>query len=252
MKRLGIVLGVLLVCSVNVRAYTLYWFTGAGIKKPAERIAKMYNRQHKNRVIVIAGGSGQVLNQMLEAKKGDIYTLVDSLFLHRAIRHNIVVRYRKILKLTPVFVVSKESRERIKTIFDLARANVKIAGGDKRAMCLGETFDEIMGKLPHRLASALQRNIVVRCLNVYQIVSYVQEGVVDAGIVLDKALIRSTHLPYIEIPEKYNVHRYGYLALIAYSRHKNAAENLYRFIVSHLDVYKNFGFNVLKSHDKIP
>ena len=66
---------------------TLYWFTGAGIKKPAKRIAKMFEKTHHCKVAIITGGSGQVLNEMLQTKKA-VYTLVDALFLKKAIHRN--------------------------------------------------------------------------------------------------------------------------------------------------------------------
>lgn len=234
-----------LVFSTDSKAFTLYWFTGAGIKKPAEQIARMYNKIHKNKVEIISGGSGTVLNEMLQSKKGDVYTLVDFLFLKKAIKHGIVVKHRKILKLTPVFAINKKDIGKIKTVADLSRNGVRIAGGNPKTFCLGLTFKEILRKMPAELSEKIRKNIVVECMNVLQIIGYIKSGATDAGIVLDKALIRSAHLPYITIPKKYNVHRYGFIALISYSRHPKAARTLYKFILNHLCVYKKFGFKVL-------
>ncbi|WP_025270525.1 molybdate ABC transporter substrate-binding protein [Hippea sp. KM1] len=227
-------------------AQTLYWFTGAGIKKPAQVIAKAFNKTHKNKVVIIAGGSGQVLNQIIQSKRGDIYTLVDVDFLKKAQRFRAISGYKKILKLTPIFLLSKDGEKKIKSFYDLAKDDIRIAGGNPRAMCLGKTFKQIISKLPSKMASKIQKNIAVRCLNVFQIVGYVKEGVVDAGIVLDKALIKNTHLKYITIPQRYNVNRYGYVALVSYSKNKKAQEELYNFILKHLYVYKKFGFEVIK------
>ncbi len=245
MKYLVIISAFVFTFSFKSYAYVLYWFTGAGIRKPAKKIALMYNKTHKNKVVIIAGGSGEVLNEMIEAKKGDIYTLVDSIFLKKAIKHKAIVKYKKILKLTPVFILSKSGEKKIRTFYDLAKDGIKITGGDKKAMCLGKTFDEIMAKLPPKLSNKMNKNITVRCLNVFQIVGYAKENVVDAGIVLDKALIKKTHLKYINIPKKYNVNRYGYLTLVSYSKHKKAAENLFNFILKHKNIYGRFGFNVI-------
>ncbi|AEA34275.1 extracellular solute-binding protein family 1 [Hippea maritima DSM 10411] len=232
--------------SFECHSYTLYWLTGAGIKRPAQMIAKAYNETHKDKVVIIAGGSGQVLNQIIQSKRGDIYTLVDVDFLNRAKRFNAISTYKKILKLTPIFLLSRIGEKKIGNFYDLSKVGTKIAGGNPKAMCLGKTFEQIMSKLPSELANKIQKNIRIRCLNVFQIVGYVKEGVVDAGIVLDKALIKSTHLKYITIPQKYNVNRYGYVALVSYSKHKEAAKELYNFILTHLYVYKNYGFEVLK------
>ncbi len=236
---------VLVFMGFKANAFTLYWFTGAGIRKPALEIARLYNSTHKNKVVVISGGSGAVLNEMLQSKKGDIYTLVDVIFLKRAIKHSIVVKYRKILKLTPIFAINPKDKGKIKSVYDLAKNGVRIAGGNPHTFCLGLTLREILKKMPQRLAAKIENNIEVKCMNVLQIIGYVKSGAVDAGIVLDRALLGS-RLPYIKIPEKYNVHRFGFIALITYSKHPKAASDLYKFVLDHLYVYKSFGFEIVE------
>ena len=244
MRYLLLLLMSVFVFSFNSYAYTLFWFTGAGIKNPAQKIAAIYNKTHKNKVAVIAGGSGQVLNEMIEAKKGDIYTLVDSIFLKKALKHKVVLQYKKLLKLTPVFVLSESGKQKIKNFYDLANKGITIAGGNTKAMCLGKTFEEIMSKIPEHLSRRMNKNITIRCLNVFQIIGYAKEDSVDAGIVLDRALIKKTGLKYVNIPKKYNVNRYGYLTLVAYSKYKKAAEELFEFVWQHRNIYKQYGFNL--------
>ncbi len=245
MKYFFMVCSFVLFFSLISHSYTLYWFTGAGIRKPAQQIATLYNKTHKNKVVIISGGSGQVLNEMIEAKKGDIYTLVDSIFLKRAVRQNVVVKYKKILKLTPVFILSATGAKKIKNFYDLSKKGIKIAGGNPKAMCLGKTFSEIMKKLPKNLSDKMNSNITLRCLNVFQILGYAKENSVDAGIVLDRALIKKTGLRYIAIPKKYNVHRYGYLALVSFSKHRREANKLFDFILSHKNYYSRYGFEIV-------
>ncbi len=249
MRRLAfLVLIFFLVLGLDSFSCTLYWFTGAGIKKPAKEIAGMFSKSHHCRVVIISGGSGQVLNEMLQAKKGDVYTLVDSNFLKEALRYGIVERYKKIVELTPVFIVSKNAEGRIKSIEDLAKPDVKIAAANPKAVAVGRVFYGIMKRLPDNLRNKIEKNVVVKCLNVLQIVGYVKSGVVDAGIVLDKVLIKDADLNWIDIPENYNIHRYAYVALIKYSSHKNEAKELYDFILKHLDVYKRYGFELVKTN----
>jgi len=250
MKYLLFLLMFVFIFSFNSHAYTLFWFTGAGIKNPAKKIAAIYNKTHKNKVVIIAGGSGQVLNEMIESKKGDIYTLVDSIFLKKALRKKVVLKYKKLLKLTPVFVLSKSGKQKIKDFYDLANKDITIAGGNKKAMCLGKTFEEIMSKIPENLSKKMNKNIIIRCLNVFQIIGYAKENSVDAGIVLDKALIGKTGLKYVTIPKKYNVNRYGYLTLVSYSKHKKAANELFEFVWKHRNIYKQYGFNLTNGGKK--
>ncbi|WP_035588799.1 molybdate ABC transporter substrate-binding protein [Hippea jasoniae] len=243
MKRI-ILMGIVLSFLSGISyADTLYWFTGAGIKKPAEIIAKEFNRTHSDKVALISGGSGQVLNEMLQAKRGDVYTFMDRFFLKKAIRKGIVVKDRRFLTMEPVFALSESGKKKIKTFKDLQKNGIKIAGGNPKSMCLGQAFEEILNKLPQAERRSIEKNITIKCLNVMQIIGYLKSNVVDAGIILDKALLRGTGLGYIKIPEAYRVYRYGYIALIKYSKNKKAAKELYNFILAHLSVYKKFGFN---------
>lgn len=245
MRYLFIVMSFLFVFSFKGYAYILYWFSGAGISRPAQKIANLYNATHKNRVVVITGGSGEVLNKMIESKKGDVYTFVDYLFLKKALKYKIVTKYERMLKLTPVFLVSQAAKNKIKNIYDLAKPGIKIAGGNKKAMCLGKTFERIVNKFPPKLSNEFKKNIAVRCLNVFQVIGYIKNDTVDAGLVLDRALIKDANLGYVAIPNEYNVNRYGYAALVSYSKHKDEAKELFDYILKHMNVYKQAGFHVM-------
>jgi len=245
MRYLFIVYAFIFAFSFRSYAYPLYWFTSAGIKKPAQKIAKMFNRTHSSKVIVINGGTGKVLNEMLETKKGDVYTPVDSKFLRIAMNNNIIVVHKRFLKLTPIFALSKTGEKKIKNFYDLFKPGVKIASGNPKVMALGTVSNYIINKLPKDMSVKMNQNIAVRALNVFQIIGYVKNGAVDAGIMLDKALIRKFSLSYIAIPKQYSINKYGYLTLISYSKQKKKAKELFDFILKHLDVYKEYGFEVI-------
>lgn len=245
MRYLFIVCAFIFAFSFRTSAYTLYWFTGAGIRKPAQKIATMFNKTHTDKVRIISGGSGQVLNEMLGTKKGDVYTLVDANFLHRAMKNRIIIAHKRFLKLTPVFALSKAGEKKIKNFYDLFKSGIKIASGNPKAMCLGKVSNYIMNKLPKDMSVKMNQNIAVKCLNVSQIIGYAKNSAVDAGIVLDKALIKKFGLSYINIPKQYNMNKYGYLTLISYSKQKSKAKKLFNFILQNLDVYKKYGFEVI-------
>ncbi len=232
--------------SFSSNAGMLYWFSGSGLKIPAQRIARMFNETHRDKVVVISGGSGQVLNEMMQTRKGDIYTFVDSNFLKRALDNNVIISYKRFLVLTPIFALSKSGEKRIKNFNDLFKPGIKIAEGNPKTICLGKTFNAILSKLPDKLSAKIKKNVVVQCLNVFQIIGYVKNNTVDAGIVLDKALIKSNGFKFVNIPKSYNKEQYGYLALVRYSKHKRLSKELYNFIINNIDVYGKYGFNVLR------
>ena len=237
---------ILLVLFASSYSYAdnLYWFSAAGIKKPASKIADLYNKHHQNKVILLAGGTGQMLSQMIISKKGDIYTPVDSKFLKMAQNKGIVEKKVKLLKLTPVFGVSKNGKSKIKTFNDLEKGNVKIALGNSKTMALGKTSNYMLSKLPEKMRNNIEKNTVVRAINITQIVNYIKTNSVDAGIIFDSIAV-SNNMTYIAIPKEYNQSKSGYVALINYSKNKKAARELFNFILNHKNIYKKYGFQVV-------
>ncbi len=240
-----IVLILLILYSNLSNAYTLYWFCAAAIKKPSKEIAKLYNKAHKNKVLVIFGGTGQILQQMILSKKGDIYSCMDSHFFSQAESNHLVVKYKKFMRLTPVFALSKKGENKIKTFNDLLKPNVSIAGGNPKTMALGKTYTFIIKKLPKKLSLKLKNNTRVFAINISQIVNYLKISAVDAGIVF-KSVAKINKLSYIQIPNKYNQIKTGYLLEMVYGKNKKAKEELFNFILDHSYLYKKYGFELLK------
>ena len=225
----------------------LYWFCAAAVKQPSKEIEKLFNETHpKDKVILIPGGTGQVLQQMILAKKGDIYTCLDEKFFRQAERKGIVERFSKVFKLIPVFGLSEKGRKRIKSFGDLFKKGIRIAGGNPKTMALGKTYELILKKLPRTLSNRLKENTAVYAINVSQIVNYLKMSAVDAGIIF-RSLAKVNDFKFIEIPFKYNQIKTGYIVEITYGRNSKLKEELYRFILNHLFVYKKYGFTIIRS-----
>ncbi len=245
MKKVILFFLVIFFCSHYAYSDNLYWFSAAGIKKPSAKIVDLYNKTHTDKVVLIAGGTGQILSQMIISKKGDIYTPIDSKFLDTAVKKNVIIDYVKIMKLTPVFGVCKEKGNLIKTFNDLAKKGVRIAVGNPKTMSLGKTSRYILSRLPNNIRHKIKNNVVVSAINISQIVNYVKTGSVDTGILFD-AVAKTNDIDYIKIPEKYNQIKYGYVALVKFSKNKKRAKELFNFILSHKYIYKQYGFSMVK------
>ncbi len=229
--------------TIQAKATALYWFCSAAAKNPSLEIAKLFNKTHKDKVFLIAGGTGQVLEQMRLSKRGDVYTCLDEKFFTMAKNMGLVLKYKKILKMTPVFGLSKRGESKIKSFKDLFKRGIKIAGGNPKTMALGKTYIFLEKRLPKTLSEKLRKNTTVYAINISQIINYLKLSVVDAGI-LFKSVARMNKLKFIKIPEKYNQIKTGYLAEISYGKSKTK-EKLFKFILKHLDIYRKWGFTVI-------
>jgi len=229
--------------AIQTKATELYWFCSAAAKTPSLKIAKLFNKTHKNRVFLIAGGTGQVLEQMRLSKRGDVYTCLDEKFFKLAQDMGLVLKYKKILKMTPVFGISKRGERKVKEFKDLFKTGIKIAGGNPKTMALGKTYMLLEKKLPKKLSRELKINTTVYAINISQIINYLKLSVVDAGI-LFKSIARMNKFKFVKIPTKYNQIKIGYLAEISFGKSK-AKDELFKFILKHLDIYKKWGFTVI-------
>lgn len=229
--------------TIQAKATALYWFCSAAAKNPSLEIAKLFNKTHKDRVFLIAGGTGQVLEQMRLSKRGDIYTCLDEKFFNLAKKMGLVLKYKKILTMTPVFGLSERGGKKIKSFKDLFKPGIKIAGGNPKTMALGKTYMYLEKRLPKKLSRSLKRNTTVYAINISQIINYLKLSVVDAGI-LFKSVARMNKLKFIKIPKKYNRIKTGYLAEISFGE-SEAKDELFMFILKHLYIYKKWGFTVI-------
>jgi molybdate transport system substrate-binding protein len=216
----------------------IYWYCAASMKKPAEKVVRMYN-QKGGRVLLIAGGSGQVLNKMISSGRGDIYTPASNHFGAVAREKGIVAREWPLLEQKPVFALAEKGH--IQSFNDLWKGKWKLGTGNAKSMALGKTWVTIMETMPGDMQKGFNRNIRVTPVNISQTVNYIKTETIDAGLVFD-SVARVNDLPYIEIPEQYNRVEKASLMLVNLSSNKNEAEKFIRFVLEQGEVYNKYGF----------
>jgi molybdate transport system substrate-binding protein len=217
----------------------VYWYCGASMKKPAGEIVNLYNAQGGH-VIILTGGSGQLLNKMISSKKGDIYTPASNHFGTVARKKNIIIREWPLVEQTPVFAFTKGVP--VNSFNDLWKKTFKLATGNAKSMALGKTWLTVVKGMPGDMQKGFRKNITVEPVNISQTVNYIRTKSVDAGLVFD-SVARVNKLPYMVIPEKYNQVEKASLMLVNYSSDKKEAEKFIQFILSHGDLFKKYGFS---------
>ncbi len=75
-------------------------------------------------------------------------------------------------------------------------------------------------------------------------VSYLKISVVDAGIIF-KSLAKVNNFKFVEIPPKYNQIKKGYIIEVTYGKNKKLKDELYKFILKHVYVYKKCDFTLI-------
>lgn len=233
----------ILMTSISWAAEEIYWYLGAAMKKPAKEIVDQFNQENNSfMVVLVLSGSGQLLSKISASQSGDIYTPGSDFFLHKAQKLGIVKRYRPFLIHYPVFGVSNRS---LKTIEDLAKPGVRIAHGNIKAMAMGKVYQRIEEKMDPKIVAGIRRNKVVEVLNGLQIISYLRQGIVDAGILPD-AMARVQGIPYVEIPAKWNIPERAYFIRLTHTVPDNEknVDIFERYLYNHLSIFTKHGYHL--------
>lgn len=228
----------------NVYAEKIYWYLGAAMTNPGKAITRKYNKLHNNKVILITGGSGQILNKMVLSEKGDVYSPTNGKYYKKAKEQGTVIKGEKLIVQTPVFGISKKAENNITVFKHLANPGVRLALGNPKTMALGKTYKIIKQRLPETIAEGIMNNKTVEAANISQIVNYVKISTVDAGIMFD-SVARLNNLKYVEIPEKYNVKVTAFISLSKYTKNRDLAESFIEFVRKNRSIFAEYGYNVV-------
>jgi molybdate transport system substrate-binding protein len=246
MKPYHLVFGLIIgLTAQTAKAEELYWHLAAAMTKPGQAVVDAYNAtKPARRVLVVTGGSGQLLSQLRLARRGDLFTPVSAVFLQQAHDAGIVASVRPLLTQIPVFGLSKVGADRIASFEELGKPGLRVALGDPKTMALGVTFQTIEERMDKTAAEKLRANVVVEAINISQIVNYLKTGSVDAGLIFD-TVARANGLSMVPIPETFNRPETAYLVRLTFSNDPEAAVAFERFILQQVDVFAAFGFQLM-------
>ncbi len=235
------ILIILMLFNCKLFCYDIYWYVGAAFIKPAIAVKKVYEAQSDDKIIIIPGGSGILLQKIYFSKKGDLYMPGAMHFLKVAEKKGIILTYTSFIKQVPVFALSKNIKVKISTLSDLCKRGVRIALGDPKAMAIGKIFNKIKEKLPLNLSKCIEKNSVIKALNISQIQNYLKMNIVDTGL-LFQSVAEINHLKYVKIPEKYIVNDKAPLAILKYSDNLKKVKKFYKFIIKNKQIFRKFDF----------
>lgn len=236
---------ILCLFAFNVYAGKIYWYQAASMTKPCKAIVQQYNKTHEDKVVLILGGSGQILNKIILSKKGDLYTSANEKYFQKAQSDGVVYDGEKLLVQTPVFGISKKAESRISSFKDLLKPGVKIALGNPDTMAIGKTYRmKIEPKMPAKISDKIKNNTTIDPTNVSQTTNYVLSSTVDAGLMFDSGA-KLNKLKYVKIPDEYNDEVTAYISLVKYSKNKDLAKSFLEYVRKNSDIFEKYGYNVV-------
>ncbi len=199
---------ILIICigfSSKCLAEELIWYVASSMLTPAKKVTELFNQQYKtHRVLLITGGSGQLLSKIRLSKKGDIYSPASRHYLEESKKKGLSKKHTVFLIQTPVFGLSKNGVQKISSFSDLVSPGIKISVGNPQTMALGRLYLKIEDKMSSETKKGIRNNTTVKALNVAQIANYLKRNIIDAGTIFNTVAV-AYKIPYIEFPKDVNI-----------------------------------------------
>ena len=227
---------------------TLHVYCGAGMKKPMDDIAKMFEKEYGVKVICDYAGSGYLVAKIEATRSGDIFVPGDYVFVSMLEKKGLISQYTNFTQHIPVIAVPRGNPAGIHSFFDLAKPGVRVAAGDSH-IAIGVALKKILTKADRvkpGISEKIEKNIVVRCATVNQVLLYVMERQVDAGIVWrSNAVENRDKVDIVSINRSINDIKTIPIAILSCSKHPKLAKEFYEFFLTKgRDVFKKYGYEV--------
>ena len=220
---------------------SLFVYCGAGLKKPMEKLAKIYKEKTGVTIEYTYAGSGQLITQLQTSGKGDVFIIGSEQVYDKAKEDGLVSDYELVAHHTPCIGVPKGNEAKIEKIEDLARDGVKVILGDKEANAIGKTAAKI---IKTNGLEAINKNVIATPATVNEIVTALKSKECDAAIVTKDSIFGIEDIETIEIDPEKNMDQIIPIGTCQVSEKKDLASDFVSFISSEKgkEVFAEFGF----------
>jgi molybdate transport system substrate-binding protein len=195
------------------RNHTLTVFAAASLTGAFQEIAENFELTHPGVIVNLNFAGSQILRTQLEQGAiADIFASADHKNMDVLLNENLINKstYQDFASNQLMVIVPRNNPAHLKDLTDLARGGVKIvladesvpAGNYARQMLMKISQDQKYG---NAFRTGVLANVVSNETDVKQVVTKVELGEADAGIVYSSDAVAAPGLGTITIPENYNV-----------------------------------------------
>ncbi|WZL73841.1 molybdate ABC transporter substrate-binding protein [Clostridiaceae bacterium 35-E11] len=218
----------------------------ASLMEALTEIQPQFEKESGVKLTLNFAASGTLRKQIEEGAPVDLFISASQKHMDGLENKNLLDQNsrKNILKNQLVFIVAKDSLDKIKNISDTTRENIKISIGEPESVPAGQYAKESLAYLN------LWDQVKAQCVyakNVKQVVNYVESQEIDAGIVYrsDATVLKNSEV--IQVLEEASHKPIVYpAAIIASSKNKDAA-NKFSAYLSTKEAQKSFekyGFDI--------
>lgn len=229
----------------KVSEKSLIVYSGAGLKKPMEEIAKEFEKDNNVKIQYIFAGSAQLLSQLEASGKGDVFIVGSKPTYDAAKEKKLVGESKEVAYHTPTIIVKKGNPKKIKTLEDLQKDGIKVILGDEKANAVGKTTQKIIQK---NKLTGIEKNVAAKTATVSEMVVQIVDGTADAAIATKDSVFGNDKIEIIEIDPTKNVDQILPIGAAEASKEKELANKFVDYVSSDKGkaVFEKYGFKPVK------
>ena len=219
---------------------TLIIFAASSLTDAFQEIGKAYESTNPEMKISLSFAGSQVLRTQIEqGAVTDIFASADRKNMDLLVQDNLVAMnsYQVFATNRLIVILPPGNPAEVKTLHDLANSGLKLiladpsvpAGNYARQILANISADPVYGS---SFSTAVLANVVSNETDVRQVVTKVELGEADAGIVYVSDAFSDPNLVTISIPEKFNIIAQYPIAILTNSPNPDQASEIIEFIMS--------------------
>ena len=217
-------------------------YAGAGLKKPLDTIAQMYQNEKGVNVTINYGGSGALYTQIEQGQPADLFFSADWKFIDMLNNASKVAESKKFLKEYVVLVTSKTGEQKgIVSAQNIINDNVVVVVCDPSAP-IGSYSENVLKKLDLWNQTNQKGNIKARPATVNQAALMIQNDEADAGFIFSS----TANLYGLAIREKYPQTLSGDITFglaVLKGQNEAVAKDFMDYIVAHQSEFTQYGWD---------
>ncbi|GAB7388352.1 molybdate ABC transporter substrate-binding protein [Bacillaceae bacterium] len=229
----------------------LYVLAAASLTDAMKELAAMYESSHPGQKLVISyGSSGTLQKQIEQGVPADLFVSAAAKNMKELVEKGLIDPRLTADLLTNrlVLISPKDGKSQVNSFEDLKQPDIKrIAIGKPEAVPAGTYAKEALTNLG--IWDAVQPKLVY-AKDVRQVLSYVESGNVDAGIVYKTDAILSSKVTLAATADSKSHSPIVYpIGVMKNSQHPEAAQSLYNWLrgPAGAAVFAKYGFDLAKS-----
>ncbi|MFK3938096.1 molybdate ABC transporter substrate-binding protein [Alkalihalobacillus sp. NPDC078783] len=248
-KRIGaLVFAVMLTaCGTNAdssQPEEIHVMAAASLTDALEEMKTTYEEEHHVKLIINYGSSGKLREQITQGAPADLFLSASSTDMNQLIENDEMEESSNLLMNRLVLIATPEVADTVQDVNDLTNEQLqKISIGQPESVPAGRYSKQALESLG--LWDELEDRLIYGS-DVRQVLTYVETGNADAGLVYETDAMTSSSIEFINtIPEETHDPIHYPIGLVKEAASQETAVDFYEYLQTEeaLNVFESYGFS---------